>query len=293
MNDTVTIEGRPLCQECAVADLQAKGNPKPEAAKLRRQADPTICCNCHADFGSSILPTLGSRLPVCEPCRITLLHRPYPNWVKLSFAGLVALAVLSVIVNWRFTVAYWELKKATRQMQSGRAEPASALMASAARRVPESAELADAAVFYRGIYLLGADRSGEALKDLREYAQRHVDQSVAELVSQAEGGAAFDGRDYDTFLSKVQEQQARHPGDAMFTAAVASAYACKYVATGDESFRTRTIEALAKAKTLAGGDSPQMGEYEQRIRCRLETREILSLTDYKKRYPNGWKGGAQ
>jgi hypothetical protein len=91
----------------------------------------------------------------------------------------------------------------------------------------------------------------------------------------------------------VQLHQARHSEDPMATAELASAYACKYVFTGDQSFKTQSLQALEQAKSLAGGNSEQLKEYEARIRCRLEIREILSLTEYTKRFPHGWKGGAQ
>jgi hypothetical protein len=127
MNETAKIEGRVLCNPCAGED-----------AKRNRQIDPTVCCGCGADFGSSELAKLQTGLPVCEPCREKFLHRPYPDWVKLSFAGLVAIAILSLSVNWRFAVAYREFEMADRELHAARFQSAESLMASASARVPES-----------------------------------------------------------------------------------------------------------------------------------------------------------
>ena len=253
MNDTARIEKQPLCLKCASADLSAMGNIAPDPASLRKQVDPTVCCGCGSDFGSAALPTLQSGLPVCESCRQAFLHRPFPNWVKLSFAALVAVAVVSLLVNWRFTAAYREMKKATREAQAGRIGAAAALLTSASLRVPESADLRDAAALYKGMHLLLSDKSTEALPYLREFGAKYPEQNVADLVYQAEVGAAFDRHDYDTFLAKEQQYLAQHAGDPMATAAVASAYACKYAVTGDPSFKTQSLQTLEHAKSLAGG----------------------------------------
>jgi hypothetical protein len=203
------------------------------------------------------------------------------------------IAVASLIANWRFTAAYLEMRRATHQMAARRVESAAALMASASTRVPESVMLKDAADYYRGIWLVVADKPAEAVPYLRSFWANHPDPNVEEMVFQAETGAAFNRHDYEGFLSMVQLHQARHSEDPMATAELASAYACKYVFTGDQSFKTQSLQALEQAKSLAGGNSEQLKEYEARIRCRLEIREILSLTEYTKRFPHGWKGGAQ
>jgi tetratricopeptide (TPR) repeat protein len=282
MNETAKIEGRVLCHQCAG-----------EGAKKSRQIDPTVCCGCGADFGSSELSKLQSGLPVCEPCRQKFLHRPYPDWVKLSFAGLVAIAILSLAVNWRFTVAYRELRRAGREYQAGRFESASSLMASASARVPESVMLRVSAELTRAGALMNEDRSAEALTLLLDLAAKHPHPYIGEMITQAEIGAAFDRHDYDAFLAKVQQAIAKTPNDPMALTALASAYAAKYAATGDSAYQTQSLEKLERAKSLAGGKRADIAEYEQRIRHRLATREILSPSEYKRRFPNGWKGDAQ
>ncbi len=291
VNETLKIDSRLLCDKCAQSDLSALN--KSELERPQKQFDPTVCWGCRSDFGSTILPTLQSGLPVCEPCRQAFLNRQYPNWVKLSFAGLVLVAVASLIVNWRFTAAYLEMKRANRELQGGRIEAAAALITSASRHVPESGDLRDGAALYRGIYFLALDKSAEALPYLQQYASKHRDQYAADLVSGAELGAAYDRRDFDSFLAKAQQALAQHKGDPMSTAAVSSAYACKYAVTGYPSFKTQSLQTLEQAKSLAGGKVQQLKEYEERILCRLETREILSTAEYRKRFPSGWKGGVQ
>jgi hypothetical protein len=176
MNDTAKIDGRPLCRDCATAG-------KLDPASLVKQIDPTVCCGCRADFGSSALPTLQSGLPVCSACEQAFLHRPYPSWVKLSFGALVAVALVSLVVNWRFTAAYIDMRSATREMQAGKVRSAASLMRSASVHAPESADLRDAAGFYQGLYLLAADKSAEALPYLQEWNSRHPAPQSAEFDS--------------------------------------------------------------------------------------------------------------
>jgi hypothetical protein len=292
MNDTVRIEGRPLCQRCAEADLKTPGGDAPDLSVLEKQWDPTVCWGCSADFGSVELVKLGGGLPVCEPCRQAFQHRPYPNWVKFSFAALVAIAILSLVVNWRFTMAYREMRQASRAMEARRVEAAAALMASSSARVPESTDLKDAAGFYRGLWLMTADKSAEALPLLRAYAAKYPGDAAAELVLGAEMGAAFDAHDYDAFLAKAQEWAQRQKDNPIGVAGLASAYACKYAATQDESFRAQALELLHKAKASAGAQAAEIQEYEERTLYRLETRQIISPAEYKKRFPNGRKGGS-
>lgn len=46
----------------------------------------------------------------------------------------------------------------------------------------------------------------------------------------------------------------------------------------------RQIEAASKMK---GADGPAFAEYLDRIRYRLDTREIISRGEYQRRFPNG------
>jgi hypothetical protein len=204
---------------------------------------------------------------------------------------LVAFA--SLIINWRFTAAFREMKKANRDVAAGRLEAAVSEMAGAASRVPESKDLHDASSLISGMYLLSSDKSAQALPYLREYQTAHPNDQITDLIVQAEIGVAFDQHDYDGFLAKSQELARRHAGEPGGTAMVASAYACKYAVTGDPAFKELSLRFLTQSKTEAAGNAPQLGDYEERIRYRLATREILNRNEHKKRFPNGWKGEAR
>jgi hypothetical protein len=78
------------------------------------------------------------------------------------------------------------------------------------------------------------------------------------------------------------------PNEAQAVAGLASAYACKYAATGNEKFRKESLKRLDQARRLAGPKSLPMQEYVERIQHRLDTRQILTREEFAKRFPSGY-----
>jgi hypothetical protein len=294
-NQTVLIGERALCEPCAVADLKALGNSEPDPTQLRKQVDPTICFGCHKDNGSTVWPTLQSGLPVCEECRDAFLNRPYPNWIRLSFAGLVVVAVISFWANWRFVVGFRSLKQATRAMQSGQIHRARTLITGASASVPESADLKKAALLYTGIDKLTLQDSAGAIAAFRELEVLDpTRQDLPELMDEALLGETFNRHDYDAFLAVSQRLFDRRPSDPARLAGLASAYACKFASTGDNSLKAHSLQLLDQSKRLAGAKAPpELGALINRTYYRLETRQILSPAEFTKRFPDGWKGTLQ
>jgi len=78
-----------ICQPCAEKTFQ-EAKAAGRETKFARIVDPTICGMCKADYGSSELPLVGGVF-VCGNCAKNLYERPFPQWLKLSLAGLVLL----------------------------------------------------------------------------------------------------------------------------------------------------------------------------------------------------------
>jgi len=104
---------------------------------------------------------------------------------------------------------------------------------------------------------------------------------------QAESGLAYEQRDYDRFLEAEETLAKRQPDDPIAALGVASAHACKYAVTGDATPRTLAERQIEAASKMKGADGPAFAEYLDRIRYRLETREIISRNEYRRRFPNG------
>jgi hypothetical protein len=260
---------------------------------LRPLTDPTVCANCGADNGDEELPRLGGA-PVCSTCAEYFRKRPFPTWVKVSFLIVLVLAAYSLIANFRFLQGYSEAKRGLRAYEAGDIERASWLMAAAANHVPECEDHEVAAGFFRGIRLLVVDdKPAEAAEALRAVKQHWGSGETLEFyLLTAEGGAAFEEKDYDTFLARKEQIEKITPREPMAVGGVASALACKYAVTGEERYRDESRRTLARAVELAGDGNEAFESYARRIRYRLETREIITREEYEKRFPEGHGKGA-
>ena len=159
---------------------------------------------------------------------------------------------------WKRAIAAFEKadQASKLEQQEGHGEEAARLMHQAAAMYPEAQGLTQAAEYY-------------------------------------DEGAAFERKDYDTFLSIAEKQWDEHASSE--TAGVlSSALACKYAVTGDAPFRRQSEDMLAKSQQLIQGDSTQQQlfqEYAERIRYRLDKRDIISKQEYDRRFRSGDKQG--
>jgi hypothetical protein len=159
-------------------------------------------------------------------------------------------------------------------------------MEAAQRHVPESRQLATLAAFYRGLQLLTEDKASAAVPYLKKTKAAVPNEPfVDRLLLTAEAGAAFDAGDYALFLERQKALAKLDPTDAMAEAGVASAYACQYAVSGQETLRQQAVAQLARAAKLVKDDPAPFEEYERRIRHRLETREIISREEFLRRFP--------
>lgn len=104
-------------------------------------------------------------------------------------------------------------------------------------------------------------------------------------------GVAFAKKDYDGFVAIASEEWSKYPG-ADTAGALASALACKYAVTGDDSIRQKAEQMLAKAHEMAQKDPDEqknMEEYYPRIRYRLDSRQIITKQQYDRRFRSAKK----
>lgn len=291
VNDTLKVGGSFVCRACAEAILNSQKVP---ADQVQQQIDPTICIGCGLDNGDADLAKLG-QLPVCPACEALFKNRPFPGWVKAGLVGMVILVVFTLLWNSRFIHAYYELRCFGPAMAVGDVQRGAAHFVSASRLVPENEELQAYGAFYEGLLLLSQDKPAEALKLLQSCRGRvAVESDLDDLIVNAQLGVAFDRGDYDEFLQLALRMNDKYKDDPAYAGQLASAYACKYAETEDEQYRIKSLAALDRSNTLTSA-RPEYeeyhAEYEQRILHRLYTREIISRSEFNKRYPNGWVKG--
>jgi hypothetical protein len=286
MNETLKITDDIICKGCAKEFIESRQNITQEM--IQPNLDPTVCIQCGKDSGDVSLDTLAG-VPTCDECRSFFKNRPFPTWIKMSFAALIAIVLFSFIWNFRFITAYMQMRQSVGALVRGDMEEASSLMSSASEHVPEHVELRAFASFYKGLYLLQEGKDAEALqlfKSCRGIVSAEFD--LEYFITTAEIGVAFDNKDYDKFLKLALELCEKRPDNSVAVAQAASAYACKYAVTGDEQFRLKGFEFLDRARAVSGQDE-DFEEYEQRILHRFHTCEIISRDEFNERYPDGWK----
>ena len=134
----------------------------------------------------------------------------------------------------------------------------------------------------------------EAAKLMHEAASAYPEaEGLAGAATQLDAGVAFERKDYDAFLELEQRQWKQYP-ESETAAAVASALACKYAVTGNADFRKQAEDMLKEAAERAKADPKQMEsfrEYEERIRYRLQSREIIDKPEYDRRFRNSQAAG--
>jgi tetratricopeptide (TPR) repeat protein len=261
---------------------------EPSGPRPRIEDRPANACfRCGTDYGSVVLPRIAG-LPVCDGCARILRNRPFPGWIRIAFGALILLAVLAFVYNQRFFLAHVEMQRALRALKSGNVERAVALFDEAAERVPDEPGLQALARYFRALMLVGQERSAEAIPLLKEaLAINPNEPTLAAALLQAEAGLAYEQKDYDRFLEVEQTVAKKQPDNPIAALGVASAHACRYAATGDEAAKDLAERQIESASKMKGAEGPEFAEYLDRIRYRLETREIISRNEYLRRFPNG------
>jgi hypothetical protein len=285
LKDSLTIQGEVVCEPCCerlIAERQGSLQP----GDVTRNVDSTICGWCGHDEKSDELPLL-SGIPTCGACDVRMRNWPYPRWIKLSFAALLVLGIGSIIYNYRFVEAVLNAKLAHQAMRLGDVHEAALRMNAASDMAPEAEGYRFEAKLFEGMDLLSQNKSAQALPLLIECQQLlPTEPMLAQLVTQAQIGVAFDTKDYDEMLRHSQSLVAGLPVSAYSKLLLASAYACKYAATGEERFKSEALNAITAADALPDADTN--AEYKARILHRLHSRKILTKAEFDQQFPEGW-----
>jgi hypothetical protein len=150
-------------------------------------------------------------------------------------------------------------------------------------RVDQATKIADAAT-----KLAEQKKDEEAAKKMREAAAIFPEMKSLSIAAEAyEGGAAFDRKDYAGFEKSAESVWKADPKSPDAAATLASALACQYAVSGDASYRQRAEQFLEQARVLAQSssqDQQDYQEYAERIRYRLESREIIDRDEYNRRF---------
>lgn len=129
-------------------------------------------------------------------------------------------------------------------------------------------------------------KTEEAARLMTEASQEYPQfPSFDEAALELNASAAIDRKDYDKALQYSKEAFARYPG---FTTAewLTGSLATKYAQSGDPTYRKQAEDMLAQAQSRAQSPEEQAeyAAFNQRMRHRIDTREILTRDEYNRRY---------
>jgi tetratricopeptide (TPR) repeat protein len=291
------------------------------------------CSRCNQS--SSSFHQVG-QLRLCDSCATLVDDWPYPQWLKLSMAGLGLLLFFALVHGRKYFEAGKNLYRGEQLVEKGQYAKALIYLKQTLQIAPGSDKgallTAKAALLSGDVQTAEKALNGhddgkfeDANKpELREVETlwNHATQALTKLeqaenlskgdgheaeaaslaneaaslypqlpkiqriVDYFDGGFAFSRKDYDGFL-QISEKEWNIAPSASTAAGLASALACKYVVTQDAAYKQRSEEMLSKAKELSTNDKEDMAtfsEYEDRILYRLNSRQIITKTEYDRKF---------
>jgi tetratricopeptide (TPR) repeat protein len=284
-NDTFIVDGIICCASCLEKEFPEPGQL--ESRSVAHAFDPTVCTTCGTDHGELELQKIVNH-PTCAYCVQKIREKSFPRWVKMFMAGLILLVTFAFMWNLRFFKAHRQIRIANEALAKGDFKGAMTNMDEAGKNIPEIKFISTGAEYFRGIYLLNSKKSGEALRIFEQLTGKlPPGYNLPELINQARIGEGFDNGDYELFLSATLENLENDFGSAMSWAYVASAYACLYAESGNDSMKHHAREHLQKAREL-DSTVAEMKNYYNMIEYRLYAKEIIDSKEFDRRFPEGW-----
>jgi hypothetical protein len=282
INSILAIDQIIHCEDCVKQKFPSENDLKGKI--ISKEFDPTVCAYCANDHGEVLLNKMGE-YPICATCEKNVHKRIFPKWVKAFFAGVIALVILSSVVNWRFLRAYFLHRKTEAVFATQNAEKIAAHFSELSANVPEIKEFGTIALYNAGIDLMSQDRSEEAIQLFARCTDLPSTYQVNMYMQQAKVGAAFEKKDYHQFLIE-SKRFLLFDSSAVTLAQIASAYSCLFATQKSDSTLIQANEYILKAK--ANDTEQSLTNYLNMIRYRLTTGDIVTYAQFEAKFPNGW-----
>jgi tetratricopeptide (TPR) repeat protein len=285
LNETITIDEKDFCHPCFEANFSDE--EKLNGKKVEKKYDPTICSACSKDFEEKELNKIGV-YPYCNDCETEVKNRVFPNWVKAFFAAIILIVLFSFYWNWQYYDAYSNIKESNTYFDKGDFANATKLMTKASKEVPEVEDLKTLSAYYNGFESMAKNDSEKALSQFTSCLGKvPPEYNINFFINQAKIGVSFDKKDYNGFLSASKEILKIDSTSADSYASVASAYACIYATTNDESAKKKSYEYLKKAHAI-DNTSAESKFYYNFLEYRMYAHKVIRREDFIKQFPNGW-----
>jgi hypothetical protein len=284
LNEAIKVSGIVYCIACAETEFTTEASLKGKT--IERDIDPTICASCQGDYGSLVLDKIAA-YPVCNDCKIKIKKRTFPLWVKAFFAAVLLLVVFSFSWNWRYYQGYQHINLSKAAVEKGDYATAARMIRFAEKKVPESEGVKLMSDYINGIDLLTREKSDSALALFTKCRNKlPPDYNIESMINAATAGDCFDKKDYGCFLT-ASIANLNIDSSAAAWASVASAYACIYAQSGQDSTRKTAYKYLEKAKSIDSlTDDSKL--YYNLIEYRIYSRQIIRRQEFIEKFPGGW-----
>ncbi len=167
------------CKGCANAKAEQGGE-----TQFHLAVDPTVCAQCHADYGQTELPLVGG-LPACESCRQAAYNRPFPAWLTFSFAALLILLVVALVKGGPYFRAARDLYRSERLVGQKKYAAAAPILEGVLKIAPASEK---AILLAAKAYMLGGEpeKGYAVIKHKGEYKKGPLTDEVKSIFERAD-----------------------------------------------------------------------------------------------------------
>src|SRR5262249_38136985 len=170
LQSSFSADGWTYCASCVqTAAREAKDSG--QARTFARNVDGSVCALCGSENASGADFVYRKRLPFCEECGPKVEKWPYPQWLKLSLAGLVFLLIVSLVYGQKYFHAGREMYLGERLVKGAKYAEAEPHLKEAVRIAPNS----DKAVLLLAKAALKTGDTETAGKALQGHGEGHFE----------------------------------------------------------------------------------------------------------------------
>lgn len=312
LRSTLASNGQSYCEGCAPTIAQ-EAKATGQTATFTRNIDGSLCALCGVENPSgSDFPFL-KKLPFCDKCGPRVEKWPYPQWLKLSLAGLALLLAASLVHGRMYFHAGSEMYRGEKLVTHAKYEEALPHLKEAVRIAPRSdkavlllaraalkiGDMQTAAIALQGHdeghFENGQDQDVQEMKALWDRAT-----AAAQKANQAGKLAQEGGKDVEA-AKLFREAAAEYPESKEMTAAIpyfdeGDAFERKdydrFLALAQQVFATKptasnaaTIASAWACKYAVSGNGQFKDEAEQSLlkaqqMAQSDTEEMKAMEEY-------------
>jgi len=273
------VRGQLVCRPCAGQSISTESGPVP-TEDVHQLTDPTICADCRKDNGDAPLRRLFGR-HLCPGC---LRHRrgiQFPLWARLAFFACIILGGWGFSHSIRVARAIRYYSTGVAAFRSDNYSAAATNLETARKLMSDEKVFEDLESFYKGHACLENGNPKEAAHWFQASLRLDPESEPTQTwLLVAERRAAFDAEHWDTYLQKSKALLELKGKSAQTLLALAPAWACKFVTTGNGEYRRQALACLQEARTAPGVD-PDDWIIEAWVNQMLEKHTIISLIQFR------------